>query len=182
MIRQIQSREQLAAKPHGTRLRYLGGCKCLPCRAANSTYAVHRAQAIAKGQSNRIISAEPARLHILALGKRGMGYKRVADAAGVARSIVAGIRIGRRQNAREESVRSILAVTFKPSMALLIDARSTWKLLDELIESGYPKRRLAHMLGNVGSDGLQIRRDVITYRNALKVRALYRKLTAEAVA
>lgn len=176
----IRTREQLSAHPHATRLRYLSGCRCLPCRAANSDYAVHRAQAIAKGQSNRIVNAEVARLHILALGKRGMGYKRVADAAGVARSIVAGIRMGRRPNAREESVRSILAVTFKPSMATFVNGASTWKLLDELIAAGFPKRRLAHMLGNVGSDGLQIRRDVITYRNALKVRALYRKLTAEA--
>ena len=29
-------------KPHGTRLKYMGGCKCMLCRAANSRYETER--------------------------------------------------------------------------------------------------------------------------------------------
>lgn len=31
-----------ATKQHGTRIRYMGGCRCLPCRAANSRYECER--------------------------------------------------------------------------------------------------------------------------------------------
>lgn len=38
-------RVRFAEEPHGTRHRYLGGCRCLPCRAANSRYSCERAAA-----------------------------------------------------------------------------------------------------------------------------------------
>ena len=39
-------RMRFAEQPHGTRHRYLGGCRCVPSRAANSRYSAngrHRA-------------------------------------------------------------------------------------------------------------------------------------------
>lgn len=168
-----------ASRPHGTRIRYMTGCRCVPCRAANSRYSVHRAQEQAKGRSNGIVPAGAVKAHVRALSRKGMGYKRVADTAGVARSTVSGILQGRRKNLRAASERAILAVTFAPSRATLVNAASTWKLLDALITDGYPKVRIARWLGQRGT-GLQMGRNVVTYRNALKVRALYRQLTAEA--
>ena len=32
-------RVRFAEEPHRTRPRYLGGCRCVPCRAANSYYS-----------------------------------------------------------------------------------------------------------------------------------------------
>jgi len=38
-------RVRFAEEPYGTRHRYLGGCRCVPCRAANSRYSSERAAA-----------------------------------------------------------------------------------------------------------------------------------------
>jgi hypothetical protein len=73
-----------ATKPHGTRLKYMGGCKCMLCRAANSRYETERAVARKNGDWNGIVDARAARRHILKLSKAGVGYKSVADAASVA--------------------------------------------------------------------------------------------------
>lgn len=54
-------------KPHGTRLRYMAGCKCMLCRAANSRYETERAAARKNGDWNGLVSAIHARRHILKL-------------------------------------------------------------------------------------------------------------------
>ena len=72
-----------ATKPHGTRLKYMGGCKCMLCRAANSRFETERAVARKNGDWNGIVDARAARRHILKLSKAGVGYKSVADAASV---------------------------------------------------------------------------------------------------
>ncbi len=100
-----------ATKPHGTRLKYMGGCKCMLCRAANSRYETERAVARKNGDWNGIVDARAARRHILKLSKAGVGYKSVADAASVAHSVVAEIRAGRKLRIRQRTERSILAVT-----------------------------------------------------------------------
>src|SRR5260370_12030990 len=85
--RGLRSAVELAAdKSHGTRLKYMGGCKCIPCRAANSRYEVERSAARKAGDWNGIVDADRARTHIRKLSKAGVGYKPVADAPGVARS------------------------------------------------------------------------------------------------
>jgi len=76
-------------KPHGTRLKYMGGCKCMLCRAANSRYEAERGVARKNGDWNGIVDARAARRHILKLSKAGVGYKSVADAASVAHTVVA---------------------------------------------------------------------------------------------
>lgn len=54
--------EELAAdKPHGTRLRYIAGCKCTPCRRANSDYERQRRAARAAGDWNGLVPADRAR-------------------------------------------------------------------------------------------------------------------------
>ena len=58
-----------ATKPHGTRLKYMGGCKCMLCRAANSRYETERAVARKNGDWNGIVDARAARRHILKLSK-----------------------------------------------------------------------------------------------------------------
>lgn len=41
-----------ASKPHGVRLRYMAGCRCLKCRMANSNYETMRARARKAGDWN----------------------------------------------------------------------------------------------------------------------------------
>ena len=133
-----------ATNPHGTRLKYMGGCKCMLCRAANSRYETERAVARKNGDWNGIVDARAARRHILKLSKAGVGYKSVADAASVAHTVVAEIRAGRRLRIRQRTERSILAVT-KTAYAgvALIDADPTWKKINTLLDEGFTKSELA---------------------------------------
>ncbi len=176
----IPEPSRFAERPHGTRLRYVSGCRCVPCRAANSRYESSRLRRRARGEWNGYVSAAAARDHLLALSAKGMGYKRVAALAKVSCSVVAKVRFRTRLQIRAVTERRILAVTFVPSRATLVSAGPTWTLLNKLIAEGYPAVRLARWLGMPKSTGLQIGRRRVTHRTAVKVRALYRRLTAEA--
>lgn len=165
-----------ARKPHGTRARRKAGCDCIPCRAADSRYESERVRARRNGDWNGIVSAAKACKHIRALGRKGVGYKQVAAAAGVARSIVFGIRSGARENCRARTERLILAVdTTCRGDAALIDAGPTWDLLNKLLRDHFfTKTSLARALGSRAKvPSVQINRKTVTVRNAAKVRRLW---------
>jgi len=71
-----------ARQPHGTRARYAGGCRCLPCRAANSRYECARFRARREGDSRGIVDAAKARQHIDELSALGVGRRTIAEASG----------------------------------------------------------------------------------------------------
>lgn len=168
--------ELARTKPHGTRLKYLGGCRCTPCRAANSGYYVERERQIAAGNWNGLISAAPARQHIEMLSDIGIGYKTVADIARMATSSVFKIRTGQRKNIRALNSKAILAIDrdARPDSALVC-AKGTWRKINWLLTEGFTKASLAKRLGHK-SPALQIRKDRITARTKLKVEQLYNQL------
>jgi hypothetical protein len=49
---------------HGTRTRYMTGCRCLRCRAANSNYNTSRRAAKENGDFRGLVSAARALAHI----------------------------------------------------------------------------------------------------------------------
>jgi len=163
-------------KPHGTRLKYMGGCKCMLCRAANSCYEAERGVARKNGDWNGIVDARAARRHISKLSKAGIGYKSVADAASVAHTVVAEIRAGRKLRIRQRTERSILAVT-KTAYAggALIDADPTWKQIDKLLEEGFTKAELARRLG-LKSPAIQFKHFEVTAKTAARVDRFYRAI------
>lgn len=169
--------QELGARhPHGVRLRYMAGCRCLKCRMANSNYETERAKARKAGDWNGIVDATPARQHIRKLSRQGVGYKLVAEAADLPTSIVFGIRTGDRPRARARTVRKILEVnTACRGDKALISAAATWRRINALLEEGYTKAALAKMLG-YARPALQIGRDRVTVRTAAKVRALYERV------
>src|SRR5215469_14812428 len=103
-------RVRFAEQPHGTRHRYLGGCRCLPCRAANSRYSCERAAAQRAGDWRGFVPTTLVLDHIKKLRKAGIGYKAVAAAAGLAKSTVAMILTGKRLRIRRNHAERILAV------------------------------------------------------------------------
>ena len=165
--------EQLAEKnPHGTRVRYMTGCKCMLCRAANSRYETERAAARKNGDWNGIVPATIARLHLLKLSRRGIGRKTVSDASGVSRTIIAEIRAKRKTHIRMRTHRAILAVDYDVrGAATLVDARPVWAQINRLLREGFTKGELARRLGNKTA-ALQIRRDVVTAKTAMRVERL----------
>ncbi len=165
--------ELASTRSHGERLRYMAGCRCDLCRRANTDYEKSRSAARKAGDWNGIVPADRARKHLAALSAAGVGRRQVADAAGVAESIIYGIAIGKRTSLRARSERGILAVTLEAAADhALVDAAETWKLLEELIASGFSKAHLARELG-YETPALQISRSQCTVRSAHDVRVLH---------
>ena len=168
--------ELAAGRPHGDRLRYLAGCRCADCRRSNTEYERGRAAARKAGEWNGIVPAERTRAHIASLALAGVGRRQVADASGVAESIVVGIARGDRKNVRAATERAILGVNGQAiADRALIDAGPTWQLLDELVATGYSKAHLARELGH-SSPAIQIRRTQCTVRTAYDVQRLHQRL------
>lgn len=165
-----------ARRPHGDRLRYMAGCRCDACRGANTAYERARAQARKAGDWNGLVSADKARAHIERLKASGVGRRQISDASGVAQSIVHKVYTGARTQIRALSERAILAVTREAAADhLIVSATATWRLLDELIASGYTKALLARELGfKMGA--IQIKRTTCTLRTEYRVQLLHARL------
>lgn len=173
-----QLRFVASRREHGSRARYISGCRCLQCRAANSRYSCSREAARNLGDCREVVSAERAVAHLRKLSKLGVGYKTVADAASVARGIVADILAGRRTRIRKNTEYQILMVDSEARAGgSLVRAKNTWKLIRALLTRGYTKAQLARWLG-YKSPALQIRKDWITWRRAVAVEKLYRGIEA----
>lgn len=166
-----------AVRPHGDRLRYLAGCRCLPCRAANAQYERQRQQARREGEWNGIVPARAARRHILFLSRRGVGRRAIHDATDIAQSTLSAIRTGKKTHIRARTARKILDVsTAERADHAHIPATRLWRLIQRLLDEGYTKRDLARRLG-YRSPALQFRKQVVTVRNAFRIQRLYDQLT-----
>lgn len=165
---------QGAAQPHGTRRRYLSGCRCVPCRAANSNYQVGLDARKRAGEPAGLVDTAAACEHIRALSKSGIGQLSIAAAASVGRTVIREILAGRQTRIRAATSARILAVTTDARAdKSLIDAAPTWAILDELIERGYTRGQLAAWLGSKArTPALQVGRTQVTARNALRVAQL----------
>jgi hypothetical protein len=163
-------------RPHGDRLRYLAGCRCMQCRAANTAYFHEREQAKADGDWNGIVSADRARQHIEALSAKGIGRRAVSMASDVPESIISAIRRGSRTKIRALTERKILAVTHDAaSDGALVDAAPSWKLINALLVIGFSKARLARELG-AKTPALQVRKKQVTVRKAYDIRRMHDRL------
>lgn len=175
--------ELAANKPHGVRVRYMAGCRCVPCRAANARYETARLRARAKGRSNRIVSAERAVSHLRALSRAGVGRRRVARLSGLPESKLCKLLGGQQRNIREQTERRILAVTkADKAPGATVPAARTHRRIAALLEEGYTRARLAVMLGS-RTPKLQLGRAWITRATEARIATLYRRakgLDAEA--
>lgn len=164
-----------ADKPHGTRLRYMAGCRCMLCRAANSRYETERAAARKAGDWNGLVAAKKARKHIQWLGVRGLGRRSIADSADVGRTVIQEIRSGKKTQIRARTERRILAVNADAvSGGCLVDGTKAWRQIKWLIEEGFTKTEIARRLGSrAKTPALQINPDEIRARSAMKIDRIY---------
>ncbi len=173
------AKELASNRPHGDRLKYLGGCRCVPCRAANSRYETERAAARRRGEWNGLVDASPVRCHLIRLSKREIGRDTVADITGIAASTIDLIRRGQRKKIRAMNARKILAISPDAVVtdAQRIPAEPTWRLIDWLLKQGFTKGEIASRLG-FKSRALQLGKESITARNAMKIERFYRQIRA----
>ena len=166
------------SRPHGTRLRYLAGCKCFHCRRANSDYERERQKAREAGDWNGLVDADRARAHLRKLARQGVGRRMVASASDVALSVVQAVRTCRKTRIRARTERRLLAVTKAcRGDAVHVPAGPTWERIEWLLAEGFSKARIASELG-MKRPALQLNRHRVTVRNAAKVEALCRKYEA----
>ena len=165
-----------ANKPHGTRIRYMGGCKCVPCRAANSRYESGRLEARRNGDWNGLVDAGRARRHLRRLSRAGIGRLSVAEACDVGKTSIAEIKNGIKKRIRARTERRILAVDKGAiSGGQIVPAVGTWKRISRLLEEGFSKAELARRLG-YRRPALQLHPERITARNRMKVQRLYNRI------
>lgn len=163
--------ERWANRPHGTRLRYLSGCRCLQCRAAHSREVGRYRRLALTGRGNPIVDATPMLEHLRRLQAAGLGYKRAATLAGIGHTVVFKVLSGRKRRVRKATVDKVLAVAVDAVRPALVPAEPTRALLRRLIRDGYPAIRLARHLGC--KSNLQIARgERVTARTAERVRRL----------
>ena len=176
----LTSVEVLADRhPHGTRVRYMTGCKCMLCRAANSRYETERALARKNGDWNGIVSAEPLRDYLRQLSRRGVGYKSVAAAADVSKTTLAAVLAGRKRHVRARTFRRCMEVGVDAiADHALVKARPTWAKVHRLLNEGFSKAEIARRIGKQ-MPALQLGRETITAINASRVERLYRTVMAE---
>lgn len=225
---------------HGKRARYVSGCRCDECRAANAAYYHERkalqdaaAAAIAPPAKSRgfavrwtdeqgrprkrvykracqgldakgcpkyrhlrrdsigglcgdcrarlvwngLVDAAPARRHLRKLSRRGVGYKQVADAADVARSIAAAVLNGSKRKMRAATERRILEVTADAiADHATVPADRIRKLTRKLLDEGFSKAEIARRLG-YKAPALQIGlRGRVLAKTALRFERFYRSV------
>jgi hypothetical protein len=169
-------KELAASRSHGDRLCYMAGCRCVPCRAANSRYETERAAARKAGDWNGLVPADKARRHILKLSKANVGRRALSDVTGTAQSIIAAIRSGKKQQIRKRTETRILAVTpAAVSGGAIVPAARTWKLINRLLSEGFTKGEIAQLLGRK-TRNLQIRKDRVTAKTAAAIERLYQRI------
>ncbi|MBI4900922.1 MAG: hypothetical protein HY829_10645 [Actinobacteria bacterium] len=181
--------------PHGARARYvLDRCRCEKCTASTRTYENERERrrAIEKWHANTsaLVPGDTVRAHLRELMDAGMGWKRIAAAAGVGCSTVYPILYGKhlsnpahpdhrppRKQVRREVAEKLLAVRYMPAGGTLIESTGARRRLQALVAIGWSQTRLAAVLGmelaNLNTLILGRGQRMVTQKTADAVRALY---------
>lgn len=174
----LKSAAELAAKkPHGDRVKYMGGCRCAECRKANTDYEKKRSAERKAGRSNGLVPAQYAREHIQNLSEMGVGYKQVARVSGVSVSVIAKIRNGDRAQVRVSTETKIVGVTIEDLAGqAVVDARPTWERITWLLNHGWTKADIATSLG-LESGKLQIGEQHCTRLTELSILEIFNEAT-----
>lgn len=180
-------------RPHG-RAKYVHeGCRCDVCTMANRRYASYQ------GKRKRIeeaggrydsgpwaapfVPAQSVRDRIEAFAELGVGYKRLAELAGVGHTALFQVKSGARLRIRRETEAKVLAVPLVPDLApgALVSSDETKRLLRVILrQTRWPKSRLARELGTEGAKALQLgKTPQVTRRTADAVAALGYRLMVD---
>lgn len=143
---------------HGTNAAYvLDKCRCPPCCQARRAQDDWRRRQQAYGRYDKYVPAEPVRQHVRDLMAQGMGWKRVAETAGVSGSSMWKLLYGKTKpdGSRLPSKRitranaeALLAVTLDlADGAILEEAPGVQLRLRALVALGWSMSKLAAHLG-----------------------------------
>lgn len=148
-------------------------CRCDACRDANRDHMRGYSKARAYGRYDTgLVPVGPVRAHMMVLAEFGLGYKRVAELAGLGVTPVRNIIWGRQEPGprygelqkrvkRETAVRILAVQPVVENLAggALVPARGTVRRVQALIAFGYSQSQIAVRLGvnDANLSGLRIR-------------------------
>ena len=162
---------------HGTRARYVKGCRCDDCRGANNAYERMRGKMQRAGTWVGLVDASRVRAHLVKLAAAGVGLRAVADVARASRSSLQAIKAGTKKRLLRSTADRILAVDALAAAGdgTLVDGAWTRRLIDLLLEQGFTRYALAERLGSEsGMPALQLaRRARVTAKTQQRVERLY---------
>lgn len=174
---------------HGTHTYYVRDrCRCTECTEAHRAYDLDRRRRQTYGRWDGLVDAEPARSHVQALMAAGMGWKRVAAAAGVSLGSMTKLLYGVTHDGvlvrppakriRPASAERILAVQLRLADGALVDSSSTARRLQSLVAAGWTAKHIAAQLGMLPSNFTPLLhgRRRVTHGTAVAVRDLYVEL------
>lgn len=171
---------------HGTRACYvLDRCRCIPCKDANRAAERQRTRDHLYGRWNGYVDATPAREHVQRLQAQGMGWKRIARAAGLDTSVVwkllygdASRNLAPSKRVRPVTAEKLLAVRLDLADGLPVGGIGTARRIQALVALGWSMSKIAARLGILRANFTPIahgRRDV-KQATAKAVRDLYDEL------
>lgn len=178
----------MSTRQHGTRATYVvDKCRCKPCTQANTNAENNRYRQQAYGRWQPYVDAAPARAHVRTLMDYGLGWKRIAQMAGVGRGTVEKLLYGSQHRGmgpskgiRPETAAKLLAVSPEGERlggAVAVDATGTRRRLQALVAAGWPQARLAARLGMLPSNfGTTLHSEHVLASTERAVRALYDQL------
>ncbi len=173
-----QRRDINVQSAHGTRPRFISGCRCVACRAANARFRQRCRLVRRGGGGDRLVSSERCREHLRRLSSAGVGRKAVAQASTLGECTLKDIRTGKRPLIRQSTEALILAVDNNAARkGAQVEASGAWAQIDELIAEGFNRAHLALRLG-MRTPKLQFRRSRMTQANVDRVDAFYRMIMA----
>lgn len=189
MTRHPDCRCKRAVHVHGSRTTYVvHRCKCRPCTEANTVAARVRRRAQAFGRYDKFVDGDLVRAHLRKLMAQGMGWKRIARAAGVAPSTTHQIIYGKyphrpespehrppRKKVRRDVAEKLLAVELDLADGAQVDATGTNRRLQALVAIGWSQAELCRRLGVLRTN-CPLGREKVTKGTADTVRALYDEL------
>lgn len=170
---------------HGTRTRYVTGCRCEPCRTAHRDYNREwdrQKRRISYGLEERhepYVDASEAITHLHWLSSQGVGKRTIAKASGIGLTSISEFINGTRTRARQQTIDRILAVgTHRIADGSTIDARPAWALINDLLELGVTKRRIAKAIG-AKTPALQINRQRIKPETMRRIQQAWTTISQE---
>lgn len=184
-------------RQHGTRARYAHGpgpgkgpgCRCDECTAANRAAARQRERAILYGRWQPFADAGPAREHVQALARHGIGRRRAAALAGMSAAAMSRLLYGGpgsrppTRRIRPQTAAAILAIPPSTDLlapGVLVSAAGTRHRIQALVAGGWSQAQLAGQLKTPpGHVGTLLRDARVTAATAAAVRELYERLWSQ---
>jgi len=159
------------------------GCRCQDCRTAVKIYNVKLNRRRERGEEI-LHDATEVREHILWLRTQNVGMRAIEAATGLRRGTIGKIASGQTKRCRAETIAKILAVgTHRRAPGALVDARPTWRLINDMLRNGFTKTQIAAELGSTAErPALQLKRDLILQSTADEVQEMYDRLMAPVIA